>query len=223
MTTHISATEAGEDACKYAWENVLLTDSGFYYDNDPEKPLTALINRFAAMLKKPFDEAKVLLIPTAAMANRAKAEEITERLRAELLHMGVLNENIKVHNVDGSMSEKKAMMYDVVYFTGGSAPYLAKRLRKTGFDNVVKKMVYSNKALVGVSGGSMVAMADFNVKGLTEKYPMQFKGLALINAYFTVHCNPGTPNRTDLPLPHISLMRNQAIAVRWDGYEVIDG
>jgi len=203
------------------WFNVLLTDAGFYYDNEIDKPLTALILRFEKMLGKPFAEAKVLFIPTAAMQDKIKAEEITVRLQSELVQMGLLPSNIILHDVDGTLTEQKAMDFDVIYFTGGNTPYLAKRVRETGFDKIVKKFVYANKVYIGMSAGSYLAMKNFNVDGLTENTPLDFAGLGLINAYFTVHCEPGTLNRTDFPVPHISLNSNQAIAVWHDGYEVI--
>lgn len=204
------------------WKNMLLTDSGFYFDNELDKPLTPLIRRLEVMLGKPFEEATVLFIPTAAMQNAAKAAEITERLGGELLQMGFRPENITVYNIDGSMPEEKAMEFDAVYFSGGNTPFLAKRVRETGFDTIVKNMVYANKVYIGMSAGSMLAMANFNVDGLPEETPMGFAGLGLVNAYFTVHCKPGTPNRTDLPLPHISLQCNQGLEVDCNGYRLID-
>ncbi|MCL2409775.1 MAG: Type 1 glutamine amidotransferase-like domain-containing protein [Oscillospiraceae bacterium] len=197
--------------------------SGFYCDNELDRPLITLIDSFAMMLEIPFDEAKVLFIPTAAMQNKEFAEEITNRLRNELLHMGVQAKNITIHDIDGSLTEKQAMEFDVIYFSGGNTPYLAKRVRETGFDKIVKKMVYSNKVYIGMSAGSMLAMPNFNVDNLPESNAMEFAGLSLINAYFTVHCEPGTPARTDFPLPHIPLTGNQALAVSWDGYNLIEG
>jgi len=44
-----------------------LTDAGFYYDNERDKRLTALILRFGKMLYKSFTEAGVLFILTVAM------------------------------------------------------------------------------------------------------------------------------------------------------------
>jgi len=203
------------------WSNVLLTDAGCYYDNELDKPLTALIQRFESMLEKPFDEAKILFIPTAAMQDKVKAMEISDRLQNELLQMGVLFDNITTHDADGSLTEQDIMTFDVVYFTGGNTPYLAKLVREAAFDEIIKKFVYANKVYIGMSAGSYLAMANFNVDGLKESNPMDFAGQGLINAYFTVHCEPGTPNRTDFSLPYISLNTNQAIAVRWDGYDVI--
>jgi peptidase E len=202
------------------WYNVLLTDSGLYYDNELDKPLDAIINRFSAMLQKPFAETTVLFIPTAAMQDVTKATVITARLRNELLTMGINPDNIIIHDIDGSLTEDDAMKFDVIYLTGGNTPYLAKRVRDVGFDNIIKKMIYANKVYIGMSAGSMLLMPNFNADDI---YNPQFNGLDLIKAYFTVHCEAGTKNRSDLPLPHIALQENQAIELRWDGYELIDG
>jgi len=201
------------------WQNVLLTDSGFYYDNELDKPLDLLVGRLQAMLQKPFSEATVLFIPTAAMQNITKANEITHRLRNELLAMGFVQENITVYDIDGSLSEEDVLKFDVMYITGGSAPYLAQRVRDAGFDKIIRKMIYANKVYIGMSAGSMLLMPHFNVDDLHN--PL-YAGLGLINAYFTVHCDKGTPNRSDLLLAHIALQENQAIEVRWDGYTLIE-
>ena len=207
------------------WQNVLLTDSGFYYDNELDKPLTPLINHLQSILAKPFSEAKVLFIPTAAMQDPGKAAAGTKRLRNELLQMGFQPNNITIHDIDGNLSEAKAMTYDAIYLTGGSTRYLAKRVREADFAKIIIKMVHANKAYIGQSAGSCLAMASFDidVDDYPGKNPQDFIGLGLINAYFSVHCKPGTPNRTHLPLPHIAMQCNQAIAVTSEGYKLIEG
>ena len=202
------------------WYNVLLTDSGFYYDNELDKPLDLLINRFKAMLQKPFSETAVLFIPTAAMENESKAKAITNRLKNELLAMGILPDNITIHDIDGSLSEEDAMKFDVIYLTGGRTPYLAKRVREAGFDKIIKKMIFANKVYIGMSAGSMLLTPHFNIDDFSNP---QYTGLGLVQVYFSVHCVNGTPCCTDLPLPHIALQENQAVEVSWDGYKLMDG
>ena len=203
--------------CK--WENVLLTSAGFFdKDNHPRE---RLIERFAKMLGKPFGETKVLFIPTAALTPYDMNWEYVWRCKNNLLLLGVRPENILDYDVNGLLSAQDAMGFDVVFFTGGNTPYLAKRVRETRFGEIVKDMVYQNKVYVGISAGSMLAMADFNVDNLPVTEQAQFNGLGLVNAYFTVHCEPGMLPRKDLPLPHIPLTDNQALAVNWQGYEII--
>ena len=205
---------------KAKWTNVLLTDSGLFYDNELDKPLDILINSFKAMLQKPFSHATVLFIPTAAMQSEAKAVAITNRLRNELLTLGIPPANITIHDIDGSITEEDAMAHNVIYFTGGNTPYLAKRVRDTGFEKIILKMIFSNKVYIGMSAGSMLLMPSFNVDDIHNP---TFTGLGLVRAYCSVHCNKDLPIRTDLPLPHIALQENQAIEVCWDGYKMLDG
>jgi len=201
------------------WCNVLLTDSGFYYDNELDKPLDLLICRFMAMLQKPFEETKVLFIPTAAMQDELKAEEITNRLRSELLTLGILSEHIAIHDIDGSLTEEDAMRFDAIYFTGGNTPYLAKRVREVGFEKIILKMIYANKVYIGMSAGSMLLTPSFDVDDIHNPH---FMGLGLIKAYITVHCDVDAQNRFDLPMPHIALQENQAVEVYWNGYKLIE-
>lgn len=203
----------------FHWKNVLLTSAGFFDDNN--KPRTAIIERFASMLGKSYKDAKVLFIPTAALTPIDANIAYAQLCMNDLLLLGIPMENIVTYDIDGSLAEEDAMAFDVIFFTGGNTPYLAKRVRETGFDEIIKKMVYANKVYVGISAGSMLAMADFNVDKLIESSPKDFAGLGLINIYFTVHCLPETKPRNDLPLPHIPLTDEQALAVSWDNYELI--
>ena len=206
---------------QHKWKNVLLTSDGFYdNDNKPRKPL---IERLAKMLNKPFCEAKAIFIPTAALTPDDKNLEYVQRCKNNLLLLGILPENIFHYDIDGSLSKQNAMMFDIIFFTGGNTPYLGKRVRETDFGEIIKHMVYNSKVYVGISAGSMLAMQDFNVDNLSETSPREFTGLGFIKVYFTVHCAPGTQPRSDLPLPHIALTDNQALAVSWNGYEIIDG
>jgi hypothetical protein len=68
----------------------------------------------------------------------------------------------------------------------------------------------------------MVAMPKLNIDEPFNPAVEGVPGLCLINAYFTVHCKPGTPPRTDLPLPHLAVTKNQAFAVSWSGYELVE-
>ena len=202
-----------------SWRNVLLTDSGLYYDNELDKPLDLLINRFKAMLQKPFEEATVLFIPTAAMQDELKANTIIARLKNELLALGFLSTNITIHDIDGSLTEEDAMRFDVIYITGGNTPYLAKHIKDAGFERIITKMIFANKVYIGMSAGSMLLTPSFNEDDIHN--PL-FTGLGLIKAYVAVHCEAGTQNRFDLPLPHIALQENQAIELHWDGYKLIE-
>jgi hypothetical protein len=207
------AAEAG----KQMWENVLLTDSGWYssFERFDESTIKRnILNRFLSMLGKPAAEAKVIFIPTAA--NSDESRPAAGACFAELLSAGILPNNIHIYDIDGTLSLEQAMQYDALYFTGGDAAPLLERIKETGFDKIIKKMVYANKVYVGASAGSLIATPNIG-----ELYNLNLGGLCLIHAYLSFHHPEGTEARTDLPLPHIPLSGGQALAVSWRGYEMI--
>ncbi len=205
---------------KNIWKNVLLTSAGFFdFNKNPKKNI---VDCFLKMLDKPIQDSKILFIQTAATDKIAK--EMADKCKQELLLLGATEENIITYDVGDPFSEKDALLFDAVYFTGGDTAHLLRRMKDTGFDNIIKSMVYANKVYVGVSAGSLIATPNIG-----KPYEEETSGLCFINAYLSVHCETDTqgkliiPSRTDLPLPHISLTDNQAIAVSWEGYHVIEG
>ena len=202
------------------WENVLLTDSGFYDPFDLSQPLQAIIDKFAHMVGKPFHEARVLFIPAAAVDEEAKT--IANTLKTELLWLGFLPDNITTYELDSKMSEEMVMTYDVMYFTGGWCGHLLETIKKTGFDKIIRHFVFANKVYVGVSAGSIIATP--NIMGcFGDSNNPETEGLCLINAYLDCHCNMN-PNAKPqvLSLPHIMLFTHQALAVSSTGYELIE-
>ena len=127
----------------------------------------------------------------------------------------------EVH-IDGALTEAEAMSFDAVYFPGGNTSHLLERVRSTGFDRIIKRMVYANKVYVGVSAGSIIATPNIN-KADTGNPDTQAAGLSLLHAYIDVHCEDGTKPRTDLPLPHVPLTDRQALWVTCTGFELIEG
>ncbi|MFA9380566.1 MAG: Type 1 glutamine amidotransferase-like domain-containing protein [Acetanaerobacterium sp.] len=204
------AAESG----KKVWSNVLLTSAG-WINNIDGGVKENIRRRFLNMLGKKASEARVLFIPTAATYSEAK--KMVGKCRDELLNAGIIPENITVYDIDNSLSADEAMIYDVIYFTGGDTEHLLRRIKDTGFDAVIKKMVYANKVYVGASAGSIIATPN-----IRDSLDETTSGLTLVLAYISVHQPAGTPARTDLPLPHIPLTDNQALAVSWDGYELVE-
>lgn len=198
---------------KMKWDKVLLTSAGWSSTNGEVN--RNIQQRFLSMLGKPADEAKVLFIPTAAITD--EAIRMADLCKQDLLQAGIPAENITVFNVGEKITRDQALAFDVIYFTGGDTGYLLKRIKETGFDAIIKAMVYSGKVYVGVSAGSLIATPNIG-----DPYSKETAGLAFINAYITVHVPQGSAAREDLPLPHIPLADNQALAVKWDGFDLIE-
>ena len=209
------AAESG----KHKWKNVLLTSGGFCDWSSPPNPRTSIVERFAAILGKPLNEAKVLFIPTAAYSpEKPEPPEYVEKCRKDLEIIGIVPNNITSHDIDGSMTIDEAMKYDCICVNGGDTQYLLRKIKETGFDSIIKKFVYADKVYVGISAGSKIATPNIG-----EPYDKDTAGLCLIHAYISFHCPEGTEVKSDLPLPHIALSGGQALAISWRGYEVIKG
>ncbi|MCL2388480.1 MAG: Type 1 glutamine amidotransferase-like domain-containing protein, partial [Defluviitaleaceae bacterium] len=142
--------------------------------------------------------------------------------KSHLLRVGILEDNITSHDIDGTLTESDALLFDVIFFTGGETPYLANQMKKFNFDKIVKAMVYANRVYVGISAGSMIASKNFYLPFDYQPSPEEFTGLGLTDICITVHCVAGTPSRDDLSSPHFSLTDRQAIVIKSNGYTLID-
>ena len=140
----------------------------------------------------------------------------------ELEKLGFLSEHIIAYELDGSLSEKDVLGFDVMFFTGGWCEHLLKLIKQTHFDQLIKKFVLSNKVYVGVSAGSVIATP--NIMGCFGGEDNEdTSALGLIPAYIDCHCDlkPGLTAK-QLPLPHILLHFNQALAVSSGGFQLLE-
>lgn len=204
----------------YAWENVLLTDSGFFDPFDLTRPLAPIVERFTQMVARPFSQARVLFIPAAACDEEAK--NLAAILYSELIWLGFSPENIVPYMLDRSLPLEEALSYDVMLVTGGWCEHLLKLIQKVKFQETVRAFVFANKVYVGVSAGSVIATP--NIMGTFERFPSPaMNGLGLVHAYLDCHCGmrPGLTPKA-LAFPHVMLHFNQALAVNSAGYEQIE-
>lgn len=75
---------------------------------------------------------------------------------------------------------------------------------------------------IGQSAGSTIATP--NIGGcFGSAYDSELSALCLVNAYIDCHCNfkPDLKPKA-LPLPHFMLCDHQALAVNWEGYELVE-
>ncbi len=203
-----------------AWQNVLLTDSGFFDPFDLKRPLAPIVERFAQMVGKPFSQARVLFLPAAACDEESR--QLADILQWELEKLSFLPEHITAYELDGSLSDKEVLDFDVMFFTGGWCEHLLKLIKQTHFDELIKKFVFSNKVYVGVSAGSVIATP--NIMGcFGGAESEETSSLGLIPAYIDCHCDlkPGLTAKR-LPLPHILLHFNQALAVSSGGFQLLE-
>ncbi len=179
----------------------LLTSAGF------ENPL--LTTLFLDMVGKKANGMKVVFVPTAAIHPDAIA--MLPKCMNDLLSAGIPKENVTVYDLHRAMPYSALRAHDAVYFCGGDADYLIRRINDSGFRGRLLRFVRSGGVYVGVSAGSCVAAR--NVK----------RGLGFVDVALRVHCERGT-----LPGPvatvgngEVSLTNRQAILIDGERQEIV--
>ena len=148
----------------------LLTSAGFAGD--------ALTTRFLAMTEKKAVDVRVVFVPTAAITPDAIA--MLPKCMNDLLSAGIPKENVTVYDLHRAMRWAELRAYDAIYFCGGDAEYLMRRINDSGFRNRLLRFIRSNGVYVGVSAGSCVAAG--NVR----------RGLKFLAATIHVHQEKGS-------------------------------
>jgi dipeptidase E len=106
---------------------------------------------FLKLLDKPTSENKVLIMHTANIPRRWRT---VRKIMKGLIRLGIQKKNISLINIRHKVS--KIPEFDVLYSLGGNTFYILDRVRKTGFDKVIKKAVKRGKLYIGLSAGSMI-------------------------------------------------------------------
>lgn len=111
--------------------------------------------------------------------------------------------------------------YDVVFVNGGLSGYLAKEMRRTGFDKILPVLFNEGLIYVGSSAGSMV-MSDIQDAsswyiGEPEPEAINISGLGYINFQIYPHFKPELikkiRKKRDPKLSYYLLKNGQAISV----------
>ena len=184
--------------------NVMLTSCGLETE--------CIARAFLAMLPKPPADIRALYIPTAA--NDPDAIEVLPKCLNDLLKIGIARENITVYDLYDAPKTPLADFYDVIYFCGGSTPYLLRRIRERGFEKPLAEYIACDGVVLGVSAGSRIFADDLP------------GNLGLLSCGLDVHCADDSCIRPgSYPVEReerIRLGNRQAILVKEDSLTVIE-
>lgn len=119
---------------------------------------------FLKLLDKPVSETKILVMHIANISRRWKT---VRKIIKGLIRLGIKKNNISLVNIRKKVS--KVPEFDVFYSCGGNTFYILDRVRKTGFDKVIKKAVKQGKLYIGLSAGSMIVHRTIEIAGWGER------------------------------------------------------
>ncbi|MBL7078197.1 Type 1 glutamine amidotransferase-like domain-containing protein [Candidatus Shapirobacteria bacterium] len=159
---------------------LLLTSTGLASKN--------IANQFLQLIDKPVSQIKIIFVPAAAR-NEEELKYVDES-KKELLDLGIFKKNIKTLSLDKPVSFKEVEDFDVIYVCGGNTFYLLKKVRETGFDQVVIKLVRAGKLYFGVSAGSILAGPNIEIAGPFDENDVNLTdltGLNLTNVIISPH------------------------------------
>jgi dipeptidase E len=107
---------------------------------------------FLRILEKPVAETKVLIIYTL---RRKSSIKYVRKVNTQLKNLGIKKKNIYYANISSNIKKPKKD-FDVIYSCGGNTFYILDRIKKTGYDKVIKNFVHRGRLYLGVSAGSMI-------------------------------------------------------------------
>jgi len=132
---------------------------------------------FLRLLDKPAAENKILVMHTW---------QNIKTIVKGLITLGIKKENIISVNIRHKVS--KIPEFDVFYSLGGNTFYILDRVRKTGFDKIIKKSIKQGKLYIGLSAGSILIGPDISIS-FDENSGFSTKGLNLIKIIISPHFN----------------------------------
>lgn len=165
-------------------KTLILSSAGIRFPV-PERELLKILK------KKPKD-TKVAHVITASKGK--KDTGYVDGDRARFQELGFQVEEIDIANKTEKELEILLRDKDIIYVQGGNGFYLLSEVRKSGFDNVVRKLLNSGVIYMGVSAGTYIACPTIemhnwkrikeNTYGLTDLTAMN-----LVPFLVSVHYN----------------------------------
>lgn len=129
-----------------------------------------LVDEMVRLVGKPASEISVAIINEAIKVEFGdKREWFFNELNRIRDATGGKIDFVDLQANDTETVRKKIAFADVIYCVGGNTDYLAKVMRETGFDVLLRELL-ETKVYVGSSAGSMVLGRRINIPEYREEY-----------------------------------------------------
>lgn len=173
---------------------LLLTSNGFSNKS--------IANALIDLAGKPFNQLKLVFIPTAANIEDEDKQWLIEDLE-NCRKLGF--KEIDILDIDALPAEiikNRIEKADIIMFGGGDCFYLRDWIWKTGLKEILPKLL-ETRVYVGISSGSMVTNPVLDFHGLRELFfgywkdtvPKNEEALGFVNFLVRPHLNStGFPN-----------------------------
>ena len=199
---------------------------------------SSIKNSLAGLMSKPFNESKLVFIPTAANIEKSDKSWVIE----DLDNCKKLNfKEIDILNIDAIPQEKiwrpRIESGDVLFFGGGNSFYLMHWLKNSGLLEALPELL-KNRVYVGISAGSIITAPNLSLSTSRRRdlFEMYFeeeikgddieKGLNFVNFHIRPHLN--SPHFPLVTVEHLSETAKEIKELMYaiddeSAVEVIDG
>ncbi len=163
----------------------------------------SIIHALGDLLGKPFSEATLVFIPTAANAEMGDKGWLIDDLQ-NCQKVGFKEIDIvDISALPKEMWQPRLEKADILFFEGGNTFHLMHWIKKSGLSEFLPEML-KNKIYIGVSAGSMVATPSLQLSTSERLYGNEsedmnsIEGLGLVQLQVRPHFNSAFfPNVTE--------------------------
>jgi len=185
---------------------------------------------FLKLLEKNPKDITVAFIPTAADPEGDKTFVQWSINQINELGMKFFTVDLKEENKDTLY--KKLSRADIIWINGGNTFYLLDRVRKSGFNQIIEKILDEGKMYVGVSAGSYLAcsniesakwkhISDPDIVGLKDLTALNLVKLLVVTHYKDQYKQDVENGSKTTKLPVVALNDKQAIIVTGNNLKII--
>ena|SRR5256885_9786234 len=184
------------------------------------------------LLPKSPHELKLAFIPTARDPYKETPWIDVDRQKVSELGFTIIDVDLK----DKTENEIRKLLADVdiIFVAGGNTFYLLEKVKKSGFDKVVKELIQKGIIYIGSSAGSVIMGPDIeSVKVFDDMHVAKldsFEGLNLVDFVVLPHYKKGVYEKEHNQAMEeykgkykfILLTDEQAVLVTDSGYKVVE-
>lgn len=141
------------------------------------------------LLPKNPKKLKLAFIPTASDLYKFKPWFYGDKIKLKLMGFNIVEVDLKNKTKEQLLDELKEI--DVLFVSGGNTYYLLEKVQKSGFNDVVKKLVKKGVVYIGSSAGSILVCPTIqhieNLDDKTKAKLTSYKGIGLVDFLILPH------------------------------------
>ncbi len=151
---------------------LLLTSTGWEENFKIAKEFLKLANK---------EPSKIVVLLVSTATEKDKDWMYVKLCIKELKRIGINEKNIQIFSLNKKFKSLNLEGADIIYVCGGNTFHYLDRIRKTGLDKEIIKLIRKGVGYFGVSAGSVVAGPKIDIASIGEVTPGDKNDIKLRN------------------------------------------